>query len=163
MALLQHIEVKESNEALQRLYRQASVGIRPRLKMLLLLQKGMVSTGQLSATLRVSDNCIGNWKKRYAKEGLKGLVTEKRGGNRPSALFPAQRQLLEQRLRDPKGGFISYKEAVAWINETFGFSMKYHAVNKYLKYQFGTKLKVGRKTHIQKDPLAEETFKKGTL
>ena len=162
MALLQPIEVKESREAIQAQLRKASAAIRPRLKMLLLINKGLVKTSYLAAKTGVSDNCIGNWKKRYAHQGLKGLMTEKRGGNRPSALSQEQRQLLEQKLRNPKGGFTSYREAVAWINEHFGLNMKYHAVNKYLKYQFGTKLKVGRKTHVHKEPLAGAAFKKGT-
>ena len=47
-------------------------------------------------------------------------------------------------------GFTSYKQAMDWINNTFGLQMEYHAVNKYLKRTFGTKLKVGRNTHINK-------------
>ena len=47
-----------------------------------------------------------------------------------------------------------------WINKTFGLEMEYHAVNKYLKRNFKTKLKVGRKTHINKDDSAAALFKK---
>jgi transposase len=47
-----------------------------------------------------------------------------------------------------------------WINEKFNLDMNYQAVNKYLKRHFGTKLKVGRKSHVNKDENAAALFKK---
>lgn len=38
--------------------------------------------------------------------------------------------------------------------------MEYHAVNKYVKRKFGARLKVGRKSHVQKSPADEAVFKK---
>lgn len=162
MSLLHIIEVKESKEELQNQLRRCRASARPRLKMLQLLLKGVVKTTALSGKVGVSGNCISHWKQLYAQGGLGTLLVENRGGHKPGAITKEAHRQIQQRLSDPKGGFTSYKQAQAWINETFGLSMKYQAVNKYLKYHFHTKLKVGRKTHVQKDPLAEQTFKKAT-
>jgi transposase len=163
MASLITIEVKESPGELLQLLRKATIANRPRLRMLLLIQKGIVSTQALAAKTGVSTDSICNYKKLYTQVGLSALVEETRGGGKPSVISKEQCQLLEQRLSDRKAGFSSYKQAVEWINERFGLSMKYQAVNKYLKRHFHTRLKVGRKTHVQKDPLAGAAFKKGTL
>ena len=103
----------------------------------------------------------GTYKNIYRTAGLQALLTENCGGHKREAISKEAHKQLEKRLGDPKGGFTSYPQAVAWINETFGLAMKYQPVNKYLKYHFYTKLKVGRKSHISKDPLAEAAFKKG--
>jgi transposase len=162
MAVLNVIAVKESIEELQQLFRKATRATRPRLKMLLLIRKGVLSTQVLAAKTGVSMDTIGHYKKRYSTQGLSALLQERRGAHQQGAISRAQHQLLKQQLADPKGGFTSYKQLVQWINETFGLSMRYHAVNKYVKRHFHTKLKVGRKTHVQKDPLAAAVFKKRT-
>jgi len=161
MAVLQLVTIREPIEELQRLYKGATSIMKPRLKLLLLIQQGFVATQALAAKLKVSENSIGTWKQRYQREGLDGLLKEKRGGNRKGAITAVIHQQIKAHLSDPKGGLTSYKQAQAWINERFGLQMKYHAVNKYLKYHFHTKLKVGRKVHVQKDPLAAVAFKKG--
>jgi transposase len=163
MSILEVIKVQESEEVLRQLLKRAVIATRPRLKMLLLLHKAILSSKELAAKVGASTDSIASWKKRYKAEGLKALLQENRGGHKTGAINKEAHKLIEKRLSDPKGGFTSYKEAVTWINETFHLSMKYQAVNKYLKYHFHTKLKVGRKTHIHKDPLAEVTFKKGTI
>jgi transposase len=162
MAVLEVIKVHETEEALRHLLKGVSIAARPRLKMLLLLHKGILSSKELAAKVGASTDSIANWKQRYKAKGLKALLKENRGGHKTGAISKEVHSLIEQRLGDHKGGFTSYTEAVTWINETFKLSMKYQAVNKYLKYHFDTKLKVGRKTHISKDPLAEVAFKKGT-
>ena len=139
MAILEVIEVKESVETLQGLYKKAFAAARPRLKMLLLMHKGMLSSKALAAKVGVSTDSIAGWKQRYQAEGLQALLTENRGGHKRGAINREAHQLIAKRLRDPKGGFTSYTEAVRWINETFSLSMKYQAVNKYLKYHFHTK------------------------
>lgn len=161
MAILQVIEVREDKETLQKYLRRASVSSKCRLKMLLWIKKGMHSTQQLAAKLGVCRNCIAVWKKLYQREGVGALLQEKRGGHKQGGISKDHHVLIEAKLREVKGGFTSYKQAQAWINERFGLQMKYDAVNKYLKHHFHTKLKTGRKSHVQKDPLAEAAFKKG--
>lgn len=160
MALLKIIAVKESREELQQLLRKTTAANRPRLKMLLLIGKGILSTQILAAKTGVSMDSISHYKKRYSSQGLSALLQERRGVHKQGAISREQQQVLKQKLADPKGGFTSYKQLVEWLNTTFSLSMNYHAVNKYVKRHFAAKLKVGRKSHVQKDPSAAAAFKK---
>ena len=160
MAILQQITVKETFEDLSSLLKKSTDSIKPRIKMLLAIVHGTTSTQELSLKVKVNRNSIGNWKSIYRQKGIGGLLEDERGGKRPAAINAKQKLQLHQKLSDPKGGFASYKEAMEWINKTFGLEMEYHAVNKYLKRNFKTKLKVGRKTHINKDDNAAALFKK---
>jgi transposase len=67
---------------------------------------------------------------------------------------------IEKKLSDPKNAFTSFGQAQTWLKEEFGIAKNYHAVNKYLKRNFGAKLKVGRKSHVRKDEAAVAVFKK---
>lgn len=124
MAILQVIEVKEAKGTLQKYLRQASASSKRRLKLLLLIQKGIQSSQELSAKLGVCRNCIATWKQLYQSKGVSALLQEKRGGHKPSAISKEAHQQLQQRLSAAKGGFTSYTQAQAWINERFGLQMK---------------------------------------
>jgi transposase len=160
MAILQTITVKETPEELRLLLQKSTVSTKPRIKMLLAILNGITSTQDLVIKTKANRDSIRNWKNTYRSHGIKGLLDESRGRKKPGAIEPKVKLQLEQKLSNPKGGFTSYKQAVDWINTTFGLEMEYHAVNKYLKRNFGTKLKVGRKTHVNKDENAEALFKK---
>lgn len=160
MAILQTITVKESEEELAALLKKSTVATKPRIKMLLAILNGITATQELVLKTKANRDSIRNWKTTYRIQGIKGLLKESRGRKQPGAIEPKVKLQLQQKLSDPKGGFTSYKQAMAWINESFGLEMQYHAVNKYLKRNFGTKLKVGRKIHINKDENAAALFKK---
>ena len=130
--------------------------------MLLAIAEGITSTNELAHKTKANRDSIRNWKNTYRSQGLEGLLNEGRGGKRHGAIDEQQKAVLQKKLSDPKGGFTSYKQAMEWINATFGVDMNYHAVNMYLKRNFGTKLKVGRKTHVNKDDSAAALFKKTT-
>jgi transposase len=154
------IVIKESKEELQGKVKGCAYHLRARIKMLLCLQGGVTTTKGLVGKLKVNKNSIADWKKAYREGGLAGLLQDQRGGNRPSILNTDQKRQLAAKLSNPKESFTSYKAAQQWINETFCLSMNYFVVNQYLKRCFGTKLKVGRKSHVQKEPLAQQAFKK---
>ena len=160
MAILQAITVTETSEELLKMLGKSTPSGKPRLKMLLAIVNGTTSTNELSHKTKSNRDSIRNWKNTYRTKGLEGLLSEGRGGNRQGALNDSQKIALEKKLSNPKGGFTSYKQATDWINTTFGVNMNYHAVNMYLKRNFGTKLKVGRKTHVNKDENATALLKK---
>ena len=128
--------------------------------MLLAIVEGIISTSDLVNKTKSNRDSIRNWKNIYRDGGIEGLLREDRGGKRFGALDEQQKVKLHKKLSENKGGFTSYKQAADWINTTFGVEMNYHAVNMYLKRNFGTKLKVGRKTHVNKDENATALFKK---
>jgi transposase len=162
MAILQKITVKETSEELKLLLQKSTTSAKPRIKMLLAILNGIISTQDLVLKTKSNRDSIRNWKNTYRNEGIEGLLGESRGRKTPGAITPEVKLQIKERLSNPKGGFTSYKQAGEWINTTFGLEMEYHAVNKYLKRNFGTKLKVGRKTHVNKDDSAEALFKKTT-
>jgi len=154
------ITVKESAEELKQLYRQSAVHVRSRIKMLQWILKSVATTQELSAKVGVSRNKIVAWKDRYAAGGIAALLADGRGGDFRSGISAQDKEKIRSRLSDPKAAFRSFGEAQLWINRELGMDKKYHAVNKYLKRNFGAKLKVGRKSHVKKAEGAEALFKK---
>jgi transposase len=128
--------------------------------MVLLIAGGIDDTATLAAKTGADRNSIAAWKKRYNTGGIKALLGDGRGGDKRSGITDAQKQQIKEKLSDPKDTLRTYKEAQGWLSEEMGIDKEYHAFNKYLKRNFGTKLKVGRKSHVKKDEAAIAVFKK---
>lgn len=154
--------VKESIEEIKLLHSKAPIHLRSRYKMLLHILNGCTGTNALAAKTGVSSNTISIWKRRYNSGGLEQLSSDKRGGDFKSDISIEDKKKIEQKLSDPKNAFTSFGQAQAWLKEELGIDKQYHAVNKYLKRNFGAKLKVGRKSHVKKDEAAVAVFKKPT-
>lgn len=154
------VEVHESADVLQSLFRKSSPALKPRIKMLIALSKGITRVNDLAAKTGASAVSICNWKKKYHQGGLEALLQEGRGGDKRSGISAEQKQKIASKLREPKDAFRSYVEAQTWLREEMGICKEYHALNKYLKRNFGAKLKVGRKSHVKKDDAAVAVFKK---
>lgn len=160
MAHAQPVIVLELEQEVKLLLAKSAIHIRPRLKMLLYLSKGIYAIDALAAKTGVSRNSVARWKRLYKSGGITALCADERGGDFISGIDQAAKNKIEAKLSDPKAAFTSYKQAQAWMAEEMGLDKKYHAVNKYLKRNFGVKLKVGRKSHIKKDEAAVAVFKK---
>ena len=154
------IEVKESLETLQSNLRKAPIHQHPRLKMLLQIAKGVTSVATLCAKTGAHRDSITAWKKRYAAAGLEGLLSDHRGGDFRSGFSEEDKEKIEKKLSDPNEAFTTFGQAQDWINKELGTEKRYHAINKYLKRNLGVKLKVGRKSHVNKDKEAVAFFKK---
>lgn len=160
MRLILHIPVKESVEELKGLQKKHP-GKFKILQMLLLLKKqGPTSKNQLAVLTGASDKSIQTWRTKYLDGGLTPLLADKRGGNKMAAITAVVNQKLAARLNNPKEGFRSFIEIQQWLQKECGVAMQYQAVNKYVKRKFGARLKVSRKSHVQKSPAAEAVFKK---
>lgn len=154
------ITVKESLAELKSRQKGLSDQQKKRIQMLILLKgDGSLTKIYMGKALCVSSNSVQTWRKCYEQHGIDALLSDERGGYKPGQITPSIHNKIEKRLNSPTEGFRSYKEAQQWIN-SFGLEMEYQAVNKYLKRKFNTKLKVARKSHIQKDPADEAVFKK---
>jgi len=155
------ITIAESQDTLSTLARQCPVHLRPRIKMLqLLLKDNWLSNAVLAAKTGASERTIARWIKVYTSEGIEALVKETRGGDRKSGFSQDDLGKIRQRLSEPGNTFTTYIQAKDWINAEFGTNKSYSALNQFLKRQFGTKLKVGRKSHVKKDEAAVAVFKK---
>jgi transposase len=156
------VTVKESISDLKALYSKAPIHLRPRYKMLLLIVGGQTSSQELAAKTGVSRNSIAAWKRSYSDGGIETLTSDLRGGDFKSNISVDDKKKIEKKLSDPRKAFTSFTEAQAWLKQELGIDKNYHAVNKYLKRNFGAKLKVGRKSHVKKDEAAVAVFKKPT-
>jgi transposase len=156
------VNVKENISDLKVLYSKAPIHLRPRYKMLLLIVSGQTSSQELAAKTGVSRNSIAAWKRSYSDGGIERLTSDLRGGDFKSNITVDEKKKIEKKLSDPRKAFTSFTEAQAWLKEELGIDKNYHAVNKYLKRNFGAKLKVGRKSHVKKDEAAVAVFKKPT-
>ena len=156
------ITVKETEEELKALLRRASLHQRPRIKMLLNIAKGQSTSSALAAATGANTDSIANWKKKYSSGGLDAVLSDARGGDFRSGFSEDQKQKIQQKVSSPTDALTSYKQAQTWFKEELEVEKNYHAVNKYLKRNFGTKLKVGRKSHVKKDEAAIAVFKKPT-
>lgn len=156
------ITVKETPEELKRLKDKSPIHLHARLKMLILIAGGLTGSVDLSARTGVSRNSIASWKVNYNEGGIEQLVSDHRGGDYLSGITDDQKKKIEEKLSDPKDAFTSFGQAQDWLKNELGISKQYHAINKYLKRNFGAKLKVGRKSHVKKDEAAVAVFKKPT-
>ena len=160
MAKALEIKVKESLKELKQLQKRYPKR-HTHIQLIILLQQGSLKTkDELASALSVSNRSVQTWRTLYRTKGITSLLSEHRGGHKVAQITPEIALRLETRLSNPKEGFRGYIEVQEWLKNTFGVKMEYSAVHKYLKRKYQTKLKVARKSHIDKDPAAEAVFKK---
>ncbi len=154
------ITIIESEADLKTQVSRSSDYLRPRIRMLIFMLQGIENVNELAAKTGTSTTTILIYKNKYKAGGLAALLSDARGGDKRSGLSDEQKQQIEAKLRDPQNGLRSFSEAQAWMKEVLGIEKNYQTINKYLKRNFGMKLKVGRKSHVKKDDAAEAVFKK---
>jgi transposase len=163
MAKAKNIVVKEPlHELKQLLKEQHKQTMRNRIIMLQQIKQSGVplSKNELAILVGVNHNSIQKWRRLYESKGIKGLLEQTRGGKRREVITPLAHAAIEKRLKSPSDAFISFEELRKWVDEHFIPGIKYVTLNAYVKKHFGAKLKVARKSHIQKDINAVDTFKK---
>jgi transposase len=122
-----------------------------------------VSKRVLATLIGVDPNSITKWKKVYESSGIDGLLKDKRIGFKPSIVSTEEHLKLEALLNNPKNGIIGYKELQEWVKTELNKEMLYITLLKYVERNFGTKIKVARKSHIKKDEKKVENFKKTSV
>ena len=162
MAKAIEIVVKETLSDLKKLLKKQPEHLRDRVRMLIIIKQGErpMSKHTLAEAVGVNHNSIQKWRKLYQQGGIGRLQEFKRGGFKPSLIDADTHKRIEERLKSPDQAFRSYEELRQWIDENFIPGVKYHMVNKYVKRKFKARLKVARKSHVQKDQQAVEAFKK---
>jgi transposase len=163
MASPKIVFIKENLEELKKLFKKADPLIQPRIKMLIEIKKHHsdgISKRALAETVGVNHNSIQTWRGKYEEGGLKLLCSHKMIGYKPEILDPKQHDAIKKKLSDPQNGLQGYKELWVWVERTFGIKIKYDTLAKYCRRNFGTKIKVARKSHVNKDGKEVLTFKK---
>ena len=156
------ITVKETMEELKKLLKSSSPHLSPRIKMLIVIKcsSSALSKNDLANEVGVNHNSIQKWRGKYLKGGIKKLLDDGRIGFKPSVISKASHDLIRIKLNNPEGAFTSFVDLQSWVDTTLEKGIKYNTLRHYVKRHFGAKLKVARKSHINKDKRAVEAFKK---
>lgn len=163
MAYPKKIIVKENLNDLQKLYKKSATLVQPRIKMLIELvkhQESRISKRDLAKTVGVNHNSIQTWRTMYLNGGLELLCRNNMKGYKPTILNQQEHKKIEEKLSDPENGLQGYKELLSWVEDQLNIKMKYSTLYSYCRSKFGTKIKVARKSHVQKDNKKVELFKK---
>ena len=164
MALPLKITVKETITELRSLMRNKGDLIKKRLIVLIEIKKHEktgISKRNLSDITGINHNSINKWRKIYNEFGITPLLVHARVGGSKKSVFSAEdSQKLKEKLNDPENGIQGYTELLEWVKNELSKDVKYITLLKYSQRNFGTKIKVARKSHIKKDEEAVETFKK---
>lgn len=155
--------IKENLKELSGLRKHSSDTKNKRLLMLIELKKekgNAISKRDLAKRIGVDPNSITAWKKLYEQNGIDGIMADGRIGFKTSVVSKEEHRKIELKLKDPKNGIRGYVELLDWVKTALSKDMKYITLVKYAERHFGSKIKVARKSHVKKDIVAVETFKK---
>lgn len=167
MALPLQITITETIPELRSLQRKHGELIGKRLLVLIEIKKHEktgISKRDLSKLTGVNHNSIVKWRKLYMDQGIESLLVHGRmGGFKKSVVSLEEHKLIEKKLKDPKNGIRGYVELLEWVKKELSKDMKYITLVKYTERHFGSKIKVARKSHVKKDDLQVESFKKTSV
>lgn len=166
MASPKQIVIKESMAELKRLLKNAGLLIAPRLRVLIEIKKAGdagISKRQLAAATGVNHNSAQTWRTLYSKGGINAICSHNRKGFKKSVFTKEQHNAIEKKLQDPKNGLRGYTELLDWIEKEFNKEVKYNTLLKYCMKNFGSSVKVARKSHINKDEEAVNALKKTSV
>jgi len=155
------IDIKESVLELKTQLKTVAPFKQPRIQLLLLIKSDTVATKQgLSAALGINHNTAQAWRKQYEQGGLELLLSDNRGGKKPSIIDAATDAAILAKLSSTTDSPRSFTELQQWVSTNYISGINYHTLNKYVKRKYGAKLKIARKSHVNKDAEAVEAFKK---
>ena len=158
------IVVKESVSELKKLLKTTPRLIFPRIRMLLEIKNneksGGISKRNLADLIGVNHNSIQTWRTLYLQGGIDNLIKYTKNEGRPTILSNEEHEAIKAKLNDNNNGLRGYVELLDWVETTFKKEIKYNTLLKYANREFGSSIKVARKSHVKKDPEAVSAFKK---
>ncbi len=158
--------IDESFEDLHKKLKQVAIFLKPRIRMLIELKKheqNGISKRELADLISVNHNSIQTWRTRYSKGGIDLLLQHKLTGYKPSVITQEEHVFLNDILNDPFNGLRGYTELLERLQNKFNKEFKYVTLHKYCVRKFNSKIKVARKSHVNKDDEAVKEFKKNLL
>lgn len=164
MAFAKEVHVKENLVILKTHSKNGNDLIKKRMRLLIELKQnksGSQSKRALADKLGINHNSIVKWRNLYIEQGIEALLEDgRKGGNKPSLVSKVEHDKLKTLLNDKNNGIVGYTELLNWVNKELEKEMKYITLVKYVQRHFGSKIKVARKSHINKDLNAVQAFKK---
>jgi transposase len=153
----------ETEKEIKKLMSKSSAFIAQRLRVLLLFKQNEgsgISKRDLAKLAGVDPNSVQKWRTLYINQGLRGLIEHNRTGFKPSVFSKIEHEKLETILNDAQNGLQGYVELKAWIEKESGKTFNYNTLLFYCIRNFGSRVKVARKSHIKKNENDVDTFKK---
>lgn len=163
MSAAKTFKIKESEAEIKKLLRSSSPIIAKRLQALLVFKKHEetgIAKRILADEIGVNHNSVQTWRSLYVKGGIKALMYHKNIGYKPNLINSNQEEVLKTKLNNPQNGIVGFIELQDWFNKTFKTDINYKTFHGFVVRKFKAKIKVARKTHINKDVQAVEAFKK---
>jgi len=151
---------KESISELKILFKkQPSLQRQKRVNCLLFIKVSKFKTRQFLADyLGVHIRTQERWIATYRKDGMNAMLCDKPQHKGSKIITQQIHQGLSDKVKDAKNPLLGYWDAQNWVKEEFDTAVKYHWLRAYMIKHFKTKLKSPRKSHINKDEGAEESF-----
>lgn len=163
MSKPKRLVIKESMAQLRRLHGQSRPMMAARLRALMVFkahERTGISKNAAAQETGCDPNSVQAWRNAYIEGGLDKMLSHTMGGNRPSVISAEQEVVLREKIHDPQNGIQGFVELMRWFEDRFGEPINYKTLNGYVKRKYGAQVKTARKSHIRKDPLAAEAFKK---
>lgn len=166
MPLAKIFKVKEDEKHLRRQMKYCSPMISKRLHALLLFKQNElqgISKRTVAERIGVNHNSVQTWRSAYIKGGIRLLKSHSNTGNKPSKINKQQEKVLGKKLNDPHNGIVGFVELLHWFNTKLNTDINYKTFHGFVVRKFKAKIKVARKSHINKDVKAVKAFKKTSV
>lgn len=166
MALPIIFKIKETEAELKTLMKKQIPFLAQRVRVLLECKKYEatgISKNELATATGVNHNSANSWRKLYIREGIKALLSHKKTGYKPGSFTAQEKSAIASKLNDATNAVRGYVELQQWIKDELGKDIKYKTIYGFVKRNFGSKIKVARKSHIKKDVNAVASFKKTSI
>ncbi len=166
MSSPKQFSIKETLPELRKIQKNSIPMIANRIRALIEFKKHEdVGIGKRAVAdiIGVNHNSVQTWRNLYIHGGIKALMGYTKHEGRPSIITEQEHKQIEAKLKDPQNGLRGYVELQAWVEKEFKKPIKYNTLLKYSMREFGSKVKVARKSHIKKDAQAVESFKKTSV
>lgn len=166
MSLPKAFKIKESESGIRKLMKSNIPMIAKRLHALLVFKRHEgtgVSKRAVADETGTNHNSVQAWRSSYVKGGINGLMSHSNTGHRPSKITKGQEGALKTKLGDASNGMVGFNELLGWFNAKFGTAVNYKTFHGFVVRKFGAKIKVARKSHVKKDPVAVAAFKKTSM
>lgn len=155
-------KITESVEDLRALKQKApSYRVKTRIESLILIKGNTFNNlNEIAIHLSLNVRTLNNWLKDYYDNGVESLFHIGSGGKRRCNVDSQLHDALSLKLHNLEEPFLSYSDAVKWVQKNYNQTIKYTTLRKYLVVHFKSKLKQPRKSHYKKDDEAIAAFKK---
>jgi len=156
-------EIKESEKEIKAIMKKSSPMIAKRLHSLLIFKKNEkngISRRDVAEEIGVDPNSVQAWRQLYIEGGIKALLSHNKVGYKKSIITDEQEKVLKEQLDKPDNGFVGFVELLNWFNNQFGTDINYKTFHGFVVRKYQAKIKTARKSHVKKDAVLVEDFKK---